>query len=60
MGNILKIGDSVLGYKLKDTNINGDNFEKLDQSNYFEVFLVEEHYATVQKGAKDTKIKKVS
>lgn len=44
LGHVLKIGDSVMGYNLKDTNINDDNFEKLDKSNYSEVILVKKYY----------------
>lgn len=44
LGHILKIGDSVLGYNLKDSNINDDNFEKMDKNNCSEVILVKKHY----------------
>lgn len=44
LGHILKIGDSVLGYSLRDTNINDDNFEKLDKNKCSEVILVKKYY----------------
>lgn len=44
LGHVLRIGDSVMGYNLKDSNINDDNFERLDESNVAEVILVKKYY----------------
>ncbi|KAJ9584723.1 hypothetical protein L9F63_020928, partial [Diploptera punctata] len=44
LGHILKIGDSALGYLLSESNINDDNFDKLDSSRIPDVVLVKKHY----------------
>jgi nonsense-mediated mRNA decay protein 3 len=44
LGNILKPGDSVLGYNLIDANINDPNFEKLKTDNIPDVILVKKFY----------------
>ncbi|RZF49096.1 hypothetical protein LSTR_LSTR008382 [Laodelphax striatellus] len=44
LGHILKPGDSALGYSLSDSNINDENFEKLDQDKVPDVILVKKHY----------------
>ncbi|XP_049820964.1 60S ribosomal export protein NMD3 [Aethina tumida] len=44
LGHILKPGDSVLGYNIEDSNINDDNFEKLDKSKTPDVILVKKYY----------------
>ncbi|KAL3289186.1 hypothetical protein HHI36_003622 [Cryptolaemus montrouzieri] len=44
LGHVLKVGDSVLGYNLLDSNINDPNFDKLDSSKIPDVFLVKKYY----------------
>ncbi|ESN92424.1 hypothetical protein HELRODRAFT_187554 [Helobdella robusta] len=40
LGRILKPGDTVLGFDLKNMNINDDNFEKMNPKNLPEVILI--------------------
>lgn len=44
LGHLLKIGDSVLGYNLADSNINDPTFENLDREKIPDVILVRKHY----------------
>lgn len=44
LGHILKPGDSVLGYALKDTNINDANFDKLNEDLISDIILVKKFY----------------
>ncbi|KAI4492444.1 hypothetical protein M0804_002235 [Polistes exclamans] len=44
LGHILKPGDSVLGYALSNSNINDDNFEKLNGDTVPDVILVKKYY----------------
>lgn len=44
LGHILKPGDSVLGYALKDSNINDANFDKLKEDMIPDVILVKKFY----------------
>ncbi|EZA53026.1 hypothetical protein DMN91_002939 [Ooceraea biroi] len=44
LGHILKPGDSVLGYALKDSNINDTNFDKLNDDTVPDVILVKKFY----------------
>lgn len=44
LGHILKPGDSVLGYALRDSNINDANFEAIDKDLVPDVVLVKKHY----------------
>jgi nonsense-mediated mRNA decay protein 3 len=46
LGGILKPGDSVLGYDLSGSNINDDNFEKLDQDTIPDIILIKKFYGT--------------
>ncbi|XP_011505275.1 PREDICTED: 60S ribosomal export protein NMD3 [Ceratosolen solmsi marchali] len=46
LGGILKPGDSVLGYDLSGSNINDENFEKLDQDTVPDVILIKKFYGT--------------
>jgi len=45
LGHILKPGDSVLGYALKDSNINDTNFEKLSEDLIPDIILVKKFYS---------------
>lgn len=44
LGHLLKPGDWVLGYNIQDSNINDENFEKLDKENVPDVILVKKCY----------------
>lgn len=44
LGHVLKPGDSALGYNIEDSNINDDNFEKLDKESVPDVILVKKYY----------------
>lgn len=44
LGHILKIGDTVLGYDLANSNINNPSFDKLDPSKIPDVILVKKFY----------------
>ncbi|KAL6268405.1 hypothetical protein P5V15_001540 [Pogonomyrmex californicus] len=44
LGHILKPGDSVLGYNLKESNINDTNFEKLSEDSILDIILVKKFY----------------
>lgn len=44
LGHLLKPGDSALGYNLEDSNINDENFEKLNQDKIPDVVLVKKCY----------------
>ncbi|KAI4503367.1 hypothetical protein M0802_001589 [Mischocyttarus mexicanus] len=46
LGHVLKPGDSVLGYALGNSNINDDNYEKLDEDTIPDVILVKKFYGT--------------
>lgn len=45
LGNILKIGDSVLGYSIGDSNVNNTEFDKLKTQNIPDVILVKKFYS---------------
>ncbi|XKL65881.1 hypothetical protein PGB90_009301 [Kerria lacca] len=49
LGHLLKPGDSVLGYAIKDTNINDKNFEKLSSDIIPDVILIKKHYPEKRK-----------
>lgn len=51
LGHILRPGDSVLGYALGNSNINDDNFDKLDGDTVPDVILVKKFYG-VDKAAR--------
>ncbi|KMQ89212.1 60s ribosomal export protein nmd3 [Lasius niger] len=44
LGHVLKPGDSVLGYALKDSNINDTNFDKLSEDVVPDIVLVKKFY----------------
>ncbi|XP_032682118.1 60S ribosomal export protein NMD3 [Odontomachus brunneus] len=44
LGHVLKPGDSVLGYALKDSNINDTNFDKLNGDIIPDIILVKKFY----------------
>lgn len=44
LGHVLKVGDSALGYNIEDSNINDNNFNKLDSSKVPTIILVKKHY----------------
>ncbi|XP_076631200.1 60S ribosomal export protein NMD3 [Colletes latitarsis] len=44
LGQILKPGDTALGYALNDSNINDENFEKLNKDSVPDVILVKKNY----------------
>ncbi|CAG9764588.1 unnamed protein product [Ceutorhynchus assimilis] len=44
LGHVLKVGDSVLGYNIQDSNINDSNFDKLDSTNIADVILVRKYF----------------
>lgn len=44
LGHILKPGDSVLGYNLKDSNINDVNLDKLSEDTIPDIILVKKFY----------------
>ncbi|XP_018319253.1 60S ribosomal export protein NMD3 [Agrilus planipennis] len=58
LGAILKPGDSVLGYNLKDSNINDENFDKMDINYLPDVILVKKYYdRSVQRRKRMWKLK---
>ncbi|KAI9862200.1 MAG: ribosome-binding protein [Vezdaea acicularis] len=57
LGNLLKVGDSVLGYHLAGTNFNNPAYEALEKSSSLastlpDVVLVKKFYARKKKGTK--------
>ncbi|XP_054016588.1 60S ribosomal export protein NMD3 [Hylaeus anthracinus] len=44
LGQILKPGDTALGYALNDSNINNENFEMLNKDSVPDVILVKKNY----------------
>lgn len=54
LGNILNVGDSVMGYHLSGTNYNNELYDALEGSKYAntipDVVLVKKHYARKKKG----------
>ncbi|XP_014241897.1 60S ribosomal export protein NMD3 [Cimex lectularius] len=44
LGHILKPGDTVLGYNLNESNVNDDNFDKVDKDKIPDVIIVKKHY----------------
>ncbi|XP_045464171.1 60S ribosomal export protein NMD3 [Harmonia axyridis] len=44
LGHILKVGDTVLGYDLANSNVNNPIFQKIDNSEVPDVILVKKHY----------------
>ena len=49
LGHILQAGDSCLGYNLKDSNFNSDNFESLNQDRLPDVVIVKKAYPNRRK-----------
>ncbi|CAH0381717.1 unnamed protein product [Bemisia tabaci] len=47
LGHLLKVGDSVLGYNLEDSNINDPHFDKLNKDYIPDVILVKKFYPRV-------------
>ncbi|XP_037936167.1 60S ribosomal export protein NMD3 [Teleopsis dalmanni] len=48
LGHLLKVGDSVLGYNLGDTNLNDPEFEKLTSDEIPDIILVRKCYSDRQ------------
>lgn len=44
LGHLLRVGDAVMGYDLRDANINNDDFEKLKPEDVPDVVLVKKHF----------------
>lgn len=44
LGHLLKPGDAVLGFDLRDANVNNDDFDKLKTENVPDVVLVRKHF----------------
>lgn len=58
LGNLLKPGDTVLGYDLRDANVNNGDFEKLSADTIPNVLLVKKSYdKTVRKQNRNWKLK---
>uniref|UniRef100_A0A182M401 60S ribosomal export protein NMD3 n=1 Tax=Anopheles culicifacies TaxID=139723 RepID=A0A182M401_9DIPT len=58
LGNLLKPGDSVLGYDLREANINNADFEKLNAEVVPDVLLIKKSYdKTVRKQSRNWKLK---
>ncbi|KAI9139720.1 NMD3 family-domain-containing protein [Paraphysoderma sedebokerense] len=57
LGNILKVGDTVLGYDLSRANFNNEHFEDVDVNNLNEVILVKKSYPDRRKANKPRKWK---
>lgn len=49
LGHLLKHGDSVMCYDLRDANINNDDFEKLKSEKVADVVLVKKFYCDKNK-----------
>lgn len=49
LGHLLKVGDAVLGYDLRDANINNDDFEKLKAEKIPDVVLVKKYFGDKDK-----------
>lgn len=49
LGHLLRVGDSVMGYDLRDANINNDDFEKLKSDDIPDVVLVKKHFGDKDK-----------
>ncbi|TGZ45674.1 60S ribosomal export protein NMD3 [Temnothorax longispinosus] len=63
LGHILKPGDSVLGYALKDTNVNDANFDKLSEDSIPDIILVKKFYShnkAARRKARVWKLKHIS
>jgi nonsense-mediated mRNA decay protein 3 len=44
LGHLLRIGDTVMGYNLRDANVNNDDFDKLKAAQISDVVLVKKHF----------------
>lgn len=44
LGHLLKPGDSVMCFDLRDTNVNNDDFDKLDLDKIPDLVVVKKHY----------------
>lgn len=49
LGHLLKPGDAVLGFDLRDSVINNDDFDKLNPDNVPDVIVVKKHFADKDK-----------
>ena len=49
LGHLLKVGDEVLGFDLRDANVNNDDFDKLKVDNIPDVVLVKKHFGDKDK-----------
>uniref|UniRef100_A0A182N7U0 60S ribosomal export protein NMD3 n=1 Tax=Anopheles dirus TaxID=7168 RepID=A0A182N7U0_9DIPT len=58
LGHLLKPGDSVLGFDLREANVNNSDFEKLNADTVPDVLLVKKSYdKTVRKQSRNWKLK---
>lgn len=49
LGHLLRVGDAVLGYDLRDANVNNDDFDKLKADNVPDVILVKKFFGDKDK-----------
>lgn len=58
LGHLLKPGDSVLGYDLRDANINNGDFEKLKMENVPDLLLIKKYFdRSSRKAVRNWKLK---
>nr|XP_022919681.1 60S ribosomal export protein NMD3 [Onthophagus taurus] len=60
LGHVLRAGDSVLGYNLQDSNVNDNNFDKLDSKMIPDVILVKKFYPDKKKKQRIWKLKHIT
>lgn len=62
LGHLLKPGDTVMGFDLRDANINNDDFEKLKSENIPDVVLVKKFFGDENKRrrARQWKLKRLA
>jgi nonsense-mediated mRNA decay protein 3 len=65
LGNLLKAGDSVLGYMLTGTNFNSEHFDAIEESNAFgstvpDVVLVKKFWPRKRKARRQWKLKRMA
>jgi len=46
LGHLLKVGDTVMGYDLRDANINNDDFEKLKANDIPDIVIMKKHFGS--------------
>lgn len=49
LGHLLRPGDTVMGFDLRDANVNNDDFDKLKSDNIPDVILVKKHFGDKDK-----------